>query len=112
MSAPEPSSPRLATPVIGVAPLTSPIYPVPQEHDVLGSAVKSASPEIQAGGEGSGAGLLPEPEEDNAQITNLVRSTWAAAYEADAPGDKDEEAAACHRLGWARVRSTGSSFPR
>jgi hypothetical protein len=50
--------------------------------------------------------LLPELEEDDAQITDLVRSTWVAAYDVDTLDDEGEEAAACRNLkrglGWAR----------
>jgi hypothetical protein len=55
----------------------------PQEHDVPRSVVGVTSSEIQEVGEGSGASLLPELEEEGAQITNLVRSTWASSYEVD-----------------------------
>lgn len=64
------------------------------------------SPEIQEVEEGSGAGPMPGLEEDGARNTNIVRSTWAATYEADTLDDEGEEAATCpcleQGLGWAR----------
>jgi hypothetical protein len=64
------------------------------------------STKIQEVGEGSGAGLKPEIKEDGAQITDIMRSTWATAYEAGVSDDEGEEAASycLHErgLGWAR----------
>jgi hypothetical protein len=66
----------------------------------------AASSEIQEVVEGLSAGLLPEPKVDDARITDLARSTWAAAFEADAFDDEDEETVVCRSLerglSWAR----------
>jgi hypothetical protein len=42
--------------------------------------------------------MLPELEEGGARISDLARSTWAAAFEADTSGEEDEETAACRSL--------------
>jgi hypothetical protein len=57
-----------------------------------------ASLEIQKVEEGSGVGLLPEPEEGGAQISDLACSTWVAAFEADVSSDEDKETTSCRSL--------------
>jgi hypothetical protein len=52
VSASEPLSPRPATPMIEVAPITSPTRPAPQEHDAPRGTARGASLEIQEVGEG------------------------------------------------------------
>lgn len=70
-----------------------------------GALWESPPRKIQEVWEGSGAGLLPELEENGTPITDLVCSTWAATYEVDALDDEGEEAVSCCRLkrglGWA-----------
>jgi hypothetical protein len=116
VSTPESSSPRPAT----MSPKRRPSQARPAQphrtHDVPESAVGAVSPEIQEVEKGLGAGLLPEPKEDDAWIIDLVCSTWVAAYEADASDDEDEETATCCSLervsGGHVVHSTSSSCPR
>lgn len=119
---PELPSPRLAVPIVKVAPTTSPPCPDPQEHVVPVGATGGATPEIQEVEESlgdrlfSGVGLLSEPVEGEARITNLMHSTWAAAREVDTLDDEDEEVVARHclerGLGCAREHSTSSSSLR
>jgi hypothetical protein len=78
------------------APTASPSLSAPQEHDALRSVAGATSLEIQEAGEGSGVAQLPEPEEGDAQISDLVRISWVAAFEAGAHVDEDEESGACH----------------
>jgi hypothetical protein len=73
---------------------------------LLGALWGVTSLEIQEVGEGSCAGLLPELAEDDARITDIMRSTCAAAYEVDALDDEAEEDVTCSHLEqglrWAR----------
>jgi hypothetical protein len=70
----------------------------PQEHDAPEGTTRVASPEIQEAEENSGAALPQGVGGGEAQVLDLARAPWAAAFKVGDDTEDDEEAAACNTL--------------
>jgi hypothetical protein len=76
----EPSSVQPTAAVEEVAPATSQPTVVPQERDAPEGVARATSPEIQETGEGSGAALLQDTEDGDAQILDLAKVSWGGCF--------------------------------
>jgi hypothetical protein len=70
----------------------------PQERNAPEGTTRAASPEIQEAEENSGAALPQGVGGGEAQVLELARAPWAAAFEVGDDTEDDEEAAACTTL--------------
>jgi hypothetical protein len=91
-----------------VAPVTSQLAIAPQERDAPEGAVRATSPKIQETGEGSGAALPRDAEDEDARILDLAQVPWASAFEVGDDAEEDEESAACHTLERGLVWASGA----